>query len=454
MERKFYLENFEKFLKGHADQFKMTPSKKVWHGIYNDLHPGRRWPSVAITMVFIFTLIIIGHLNTNNGHYTALNDLNSSHNLAVVKSTHSLAKRSSIKQEVNQNNPDANISNDDPANTASYLLPVITDDQAVSNPKVGLSNVNGSESNKTVFENKSENISTEKIENTLTLTSNVDNITTASQDLTQAPASEEESAGVTSINNKEVSTFVKDINSNIPVQANENNIQKRKRNSSVIWTYSISPSFSYRYFSDEKMNKSVTQKPMIGYEAGTAMSFNIFKKLQFTTGLQLNYSGYKIKANSTHPIVATIILNSETPGQYSAYSTMSHYGNTTSTELSTLKNYSLQASIPIGLQYVFAANDNIKIGAAAAIQPTLIIANQAYLLSTDKKNYLTAPNLYRNWNMNTNFTTYISFSSNSFNWQIGPQIRYQLLSTYSNHFPVKEHLINYGIRLGISKISK
>ena len=68
MERKFYPENFENFLKGHADQFKLTPSKKVWHGIYNDLHPGRRWPSIAMSMVLLFTLVTIGHLNTNNGH--------------------------------------------------------------------------------------------------------------------------------------------------------------------------------------------------------------------------------------------------------------------------------------------------------------------------------------------------------------------------------------------------
>jgi len=68
MERKFYPENFENFLKGHADQFKLTPSKKVWHGIYNDIHPGRRWPSIAMSMVFLFTLVIIGHLNTNNGN--------------------------------------------------------------------------------------------------------------------------------------------------------------------------------------------------------------------------------------------------------------------------------------------------------------------------------------------------------------------------------------------------
>ena len=97
MERKFYPENFERFLKGHADQFKMTPSKKVWHGIYNDLHPGRRWPSVAMSMVFIFTLVIIGHLNTNNGHYTALADITPSQVSNTVKANKTLGKHSYIQ---------------------------------------------------------------------------------------------------------------------------------------------------------------------------------------------------------------------------------------------------------------------------------------------------------------------------------------------------------------------
>ena len=184
------------------------------------------------------------------------------------------------------------------------------------------------------------------------------------------------------------------------------------------------------------------------------MSFNIFKKLQFTAGFQVNYSGYNIRANNVHPIISTLLLNSETQGQYTVYSAMSHYGNSTGNEFTKLKNYSLQASLPIGLQYVFAGNDDIKFSAAFSVSPSVIISSNAYLLSADKKNYLTYPDLFRKWNMNTSFATYVSFSSNSFNWQIGPQIRYQLLSTYSKQYQEKEHLVNYGIRIGISKISK
>jgi hypothetical protein len=93
MERKFYHENFEGSLKHDADQFKMYPSKKVWHGIYNDVHPGRRWPSVAISILFIFTLVIVGHLNTGNppGSIPRIKPIQKT--LAVNKDIHRLAAK-------------------------------------------------------------------------------------------------------------------------------------------------------------------------------------------------------------------------------------------------------------------------------------------------------------------------------------------------------------------------
>src|SRR5437868_4410541 len=69
MERKFYTNDFEELLKENADQFKMSPSKKVWHGIYNDIHPGTRWPSIAMSLLFVFTLIVVGYWNIeHSGH--------------------------------------------------------------------------------------------------------------------------------------------------------------------------------------------------------------------------------------------------------------------------------------------------------------------------------------------------------------------------------------------------
>lgn len=455
MERNFYSENFENFLKGHADKFKMTPSKKVWHGIYNDLHPGTRWPSVAMSIVFIFTLVIIGHLNTNNGHNTPLHNVTSlpatSHhtsNLVQHKKTSHPAKHSYTQGIINgDNSTTANTGDNDP-NTNQ--LSVIKSIQPSSNTIISLPNIN-EKNNNAVSENKNEIPII--IENSVTKTSSLNNDVTKSSQHLNDIMNEERSENTTSNINKEINPTIKEPAKKLQPQANGDNIRKPSRISNVTWTYYLSPSFSYRYLSDD-VNNFVVHKPRIGYEAGTEMSFKIYKKLSFTTGLQLNFSGYKIRANNAHPIMATLTLNGETPGQNSIYYSISHYSNSTASDFTRLKNYSFQASLPIGLQYVLAENDNIKFSAAATFQPSVIIAKQAYLLSSDKKNYLKASDLLRNWNMNTSFTTYVSFSSNSLNWQIGPQVRYQLLSTYSNRYQNKEHLVNYGFRIGISKSTK
>lgn len=44
----------------------MYPSRRVWHSIYNDRHPSRKWPSTAISMVLVFILMLLGYLNTGD----------------------------------------------------------------------------------------------------------------------------------------------------------------------------------------------------------------------------------------------------------------------------------------------------------------------------------------------------------------------------------------------------
>ena len=65
MDRKFHTDDFERLLKEMSDEFKMYPSKRIWNSIYNNIHPQRNWPSVGMSISLIFTLIIVGHLNTS-----------------------------------------------------------------------------------------------------------------------------------------------------------------------------------------------------------------------------------------------------------------------------------------------------------------------------------------------------------------------------------------------------
>ena len=73
MDRNYYTDEFEQLLKEKSDEFRMYPSKRVWHSIYNDLHPGRKWPSAAVSMLLIITLLLIGYLNSTN-HTRTLSD--------------------------------------------------------------------------------------------------------------------------------------------------------------------------------------------------------------------------------------------------------------------------------------------------------------------------------------------------------------------------------------------
>src|SRR4030095_8305516 len=52
MERNFNNE-FERFLKENADQYRMYPSAKVWSGVYNALHTRRKWYGLGIMLLLL-----------------------------------------------------------------------------------------------------------------------------------------------------------------------------------------------------------------------------------------------------------------------------------------------------------------------------------------------------------------------------------------------------------------
>ena len=450
MEKDFYTDNFEKYLKGHADQFKMMPSKKIWHGIYNDLHPGRRWPSITMSIIFIFSLVIVGHLNTNNEHANDFAQLTLFGKTISVSNKSSAPGKSIVKQKTINSD---NITTNNTTTAATDPTSIINSSQTgLKDQEIAIEPNKFKNLNSTTFSDKNIGNPAASNENSFLTSSFYDqSINTASDNLDNINNNDKPILTNTNFVS-DANSLNKNVRSNTSEKNEAANVQNNKKAKGNV-TYYLGPTLSYRSFSDPQINGAVTQRPMPGLEIGTAVDYKISKQLQFITGLQVNYSGYNIKTNTTHPILSTLILNTVS-GQPIAYSAVSLYGNHTGNEKTRLKNYSVMASIPLGLQYVFAENDNVQFSAQATFQPSFAIANKAYLLSTDEKNYITDPDLFRTWNMSTNFGTYISFKSNSFKWQIGPQVHYQLLSTYTKNYSLKEHLLDYGIRFGISKISK
>jgi hypothetical protein len=47
---------------------------------------------------------------------------------------------------------------------------------------------------------------------------------------------------------------------------------------------------------------------------------------------------------------------------------------------------------------------------------------------------------------------FLSYKTRSgLRWQIGPEFRYQMLSTYNSQYSIREHLKGYGLKFGIVK---
>src|SRR5436190_10887165 len=66
MDRNFHTDDFEQLLREKSNEFRMYPSKRIWHSVYNNIHPGRKWPSVAMSILLITALFLVGYLNTKN----------------------------------------------------------------------------------------------------------------------------------------------------------------------------------------------------------------------------------------------------------------------------------------------------------------------------------------------------------------------------------------------------
>lgn len=164
--------------------------------------------------------------------------------------------------------------------------------------------------------------------------------------------------------------------------------------------------------------------------------------------MQFNINKYDIKAYVYNGEQATINLNG---GGNNSVTAWTNYRNYNGYKSDWLKNYYFSVSAPVGAELKLAGNKKTSIGVAGTVQPTYIIRDKAYLISTDYKNYAKVPWLVRRMNVNTSFETFVSFTSrNKTQWQVGPQVRYQVLSSFNNEYPVKENLFDFGVKLGVT----
>jgi hypothetical protein len=507
MERRFDMSDFEQSLKDHADQFKLMPSKRVWHGIYNNLHPGSRWPSISIGIIFLITLVTIGNLNnhsnkTVNKQKTALlsssktelknseaDKINSEQSLTAVGfENHSIEKNSDSGSTNNRISSLEKLKNNNAKNSGTEVVKKTSANNGFNHSTAKAITANAVNSSYEIFASDNDNQSL-KEENTSFILAHDDEmlplIVSAVQPISfkteipepllsiesiSTPVQELDLSGEEIVQNSLIgkTQCVTLINQNKAI-----NIKKsfRKNNKNTEWIFYVTPNVTTVTFDHKTIHPSVSgnsssmvilpnqpasslelmPNPRIGFETGAEVKTLVAKNLKVVSGINLNYSSYNTISNIVHPTIATLILTN----RYGTYSKdyITYYGNgQTESHTVSLRNYSVQLSIPIGFEYTIWGNKKVAIDVQSVIEPSAVLASNAYLLSSDGRYYLKDPSLMRKINLGGNFGSFVSFSSRKITWHIGPDIRYQFLSSYKNNYSTKEHFLDYGIRIGISKV--
>lgn len=225
--------------------------------------------------------------------------------------------------------------------------------------------------------------------------------------------------------------------------------RKLSENKAYLRAATPNPTATTNIASFYSVNNAVTHKPDIGLELGFAAKYPVSKSVKVKGGLQFNMNRYDIKAFSYTPEVATIALNTGN-NQADYFGSVTSYRNFGGTNTNWLQNLYLQVSAPVGVELTLHSKKDTRFGVASSVQPTYLLRDRAFLISSDYKNYTEIPWLTRKWNVNTNLETFVSYSTGRMRWQVGPQVRYQLMSSFISEYPVKENLFDFGLKVGIS----
>ncbi|MEO6820357.1 MAG: hypothetical protein ABI266_03685 [Ginsengibacter sp.] len=459
IEKLFDITNFEQSLKEHADDFTIVPSRNVWQGIYNNIHPGRKWPSIPMALMLLLSLMGIGYLN-NAPVRPAQNEINlNKNNLTSTPKSNAKSNGKSHLSVASINNEITRGINDK-ENTNEVAL-----------KKVSIKNEVAEETDQTILDKNQEGkqlTSVEEIPVTI--------INSYSQ------SSSKDIPEIETLTGKEIAGI--DLNKNVENNISPNNKletdddNQKKANSNIskslikkqpkiTLSYFIMPTVTNVYFAgnEEKdikstgsliaINPDLSQGNMIinaqlGLKLGGQVEYHFNSKWQLLLIGQASYSGYTIISNKEPLALGKLALKDKSGPVYSkAYVT--NLGNGKSDNQVPLTNYSIQISLPIGMQYEIWKNKSTAIFLSAAAGPSFVLRSNAHILSSDGRNYVDDQSLMRKNNYTGFVGTHIEFSAKNLKWRIGPTVGYQLLSTYEDKYPVKEHLIDYGIKIGISK---
>ena len=423
---------FEQFLKENTDNHRLYPADSVWESIHARLHPKKRWPLTAL-LLLAFTTGSITWFGPGE------RSIESVRRTDKVEAATSIAKQS------------------DAPDFASDFTQELTSNEAETE-EATLAKTDAFSVAPTEVPTESSPIPASQIEPPI--------------EVIEAPAKTNNEATAIAETAASVSTTA--ITPNEPsyplsIESVTNSYQRQKHSPRFRWQLHFTPTVSYRslkedqkFIAQARMNLSaaplaattelsnvINHRPDLGMQLGLLGTYPLGKRLDLIAGLQFNVSKYDIKAFNYPTEVATIALVNAWGGPTAVTTVTSFRSNGFMSKASWLRNYYYSLSAPVGLEWKILGKKQNHWGFSTTVQPTYMVGNRSYIISMDYQNYAEVPYLINKWNLNVGLETYAKFSVGNTDFRVGPQVRYQLFSSFKKGYPVSEHLYDFGVKLGI-----
>lgn len=454
MNQGFNQNEFENFLKEHAEEHRLFPSDNVWKNIYQHVHLKGKFQLVILILLIVSTAITFTIQNNHRGYSNKriANQLIAFHP-HLYDWDHYFITGQNLNELLNEH--DANFLSLDNSNKPVKVLPEEANfyTQTIPNNSISSSEISNTISVKEII--------SKELPTPNNYFSHLDKV--------KLPPTEE-------INTSSVVKNSEEKLSALPVMAISEKEEldeldvlkpfKKGRRDRISWQLSAMPTASFRRLSDASKHEGrmlnnfpfvpsnpeelVRHTPAIGLELGVHMLYQLNDRFRLKTGLQMNYSKYEINAYSTGTVEPVRIELAGIPSRsYLSYSNLRNFGGE---KAESITNQYFQLAVPVGMEFTFFKRDKVELTAAGTIQPNYLLNANSYLITADFKNYAKAPDLIRKFNASTSGEVFVSYSTGSTRWQVGPVVRYQLKSSFIKEYPIREHIVEYGFKIAVSNI--
>lgn len=202
-------------------------------------------------------------------------------------------------------------------------------------------------------------------------------------------------------------------------------------------------------------NSYIDHRPGFGFDASGSILYRLTRNLSVKGGLQFNFTRFPIKAYADNGSGAS----SGTTTLQSPYGIMMDSISSTGMPMArsgkensiTIDNDYYQLSAPVGFELRVLGNEQLQFNLAATIAPSYLLNSTSYMLSSGYTRYDKRPEMYRRLNFYASAEAFLSYRVGNIRWQVGPEFRYQLLSSYTSQAGISEYLKSYGLKIGITK---